>query len=110
VIDDRAARQELRAQIERLELELAELEPLNRLEQRPSNPQPRVLTTAELREVRDALNARIERLRQQRQEWRAENERALAAERDPGERSRTRRWHAGVWTGRSGASVSWTTT
>lgn len=106
---ERTERRSLRAQIDRLERELAELEPLGPLKEPPSEQQPRLLSTAELREVRDALAARIHRLEQERRQWRAENERALAGEQETVEHPRTRRWGAGVWTGRAGAEVSWTT-
>jgi DNA-binding transcriptional regulator YhcF (GntR family) len=106
--NSRNERRKLRSEIERLELELAEIEPLGRLAEPPSDPQPRLLSTAELREVRDQLAARITRLQQQRLQWRAESERA-EAEADAPERPRTRHWGAGVWTGRAGAQVSWTT-
>lgn len=102
-------RRELRKQIERLELELAEREPLSRLTDAPAEPQPRLLSAAELREVRDSLAARIDRLDRERLEWRAEKERAQAAEEAAADRPRTRRWGAGVWTGAAGAEVSWTT-
>ncbi len=107
-VDDRAERRQLRAHIDRLERELAELEPLGPLNQKAQDPQPRLLTTTELREVRDSLAARIYRLEQERRRWRAESEQARAAD-QPAERSRERRWGAGVWTGRAGAEVSWTT-
>jgi DNA-binding transcriptional regulator YhcF (GntR family) len=108
--DSRSERRELRAQIDRLELELAELEPLGPLAEPPAETQPRLLSAAELREVRDRLAARIYRLEQERRDWRVENERARAAEdAAPAERPRTRRWGSGVWTGQAGADVSWTT-
>ena len=113
--DNGTERQQLRAHIKRLELELAELEPLSPLEplgpRKPgrSKPEPRVLSTAELRHTRDALAERIDHLRQQRREWRVEAERQVAAERQAAEGSPGRRWGAGVWTGRPGADVSWTT-
>jgi DNA-binding transcriptional regulator YhcF (GntR family) len=108
-VSNATERQKLRTDIERLELRLAQLEPLSPLEHRRSQPQPRVLTTAELRHTRDALTQRIQELRQQRQDWRVEAERQLAAEHRAVEGSRARRWGAGVWTGRPGADVSWTT-
>jgi GntR family transcriptional regulator len=107
--DTPAERRELRKQIKRLELELAELEPLSRLTEAPPEPQPRLLSAAELREVRDSLAGRIERLDRERREWRAEKERARAAEEAEVDRPRTRRWGAGEWTGAAGAKVSWTT-
>jgi DNA-binding transcriptional regulator YhcF (GntR family) len=114
-VDERTERRSLRAQIERLERELAELEPLGPLSQQPlpqqpPDPQPRLLSATELREVRDSLAARIYRLEQERRQWRAEAaEREQAAEAAEHERPRPRRWGAGVWTGTSGAKVSWTT-
>jgi len=107
--DDRSERRSLRAQIARLERELAEIEPLSGLAKPAPEAQPRVLSAAELRDVRDALAARIYRLEQERRQWRAENERARAEQEAAVERPRTRHWGAGVWTGRAGAEVSWTT-
>jgi DNA-binding transcriptional regulator YhcF (GntR family) len=107
--DGRAERRTLRAQIDRLERELAELEPLGPLPEQPPEPQPRLLSTSELKAVRDDLATRIYRLEQERRQWRVENERARAAQEAPAERSSTRHWGAGVWTGRAGAQVSWTT-
>ena len=89
--------------------ELAEIEPLSGLAKPAPEAQPRVLSAAELRDVRDALAARIYRLEQERRQWRAENERARAEQEAAVERPRTRHWGAGVWTGRAGAEVSWTT-
>jgi GntR family transcriptional regulator len=107
--DQRAERQKLRADIQKLELELAELEPLSPLEQRRSKPEARILSAAELRNTRDALTDRLDRLKQDRREWRAETERLLAVERRSAEGPWARRWSAGVWTGRPGADVSWRT-
>lgn len=106
----RSERHALRAQIGRLERQLAELEPLGKLRPRPPDSEPRLLTAAELRQVRDDLAARIDALRQERQEWRLESQLADAAEHQAGERPRARRWAgAGEWTGAAGADVSWTT-
>lgn len=106
----RSERQALRAQIDRLERQLAELEPLSKLQAKAADPQPRLLTAAELRQVRDELAGRIDALRQERQEWRVESQLAQAAEREVAERSRMRPWAgAGVWTGAAGTKVSWTT-
>ena len=107
---NRGERQALRAQIGQLERQLAELEPLGKLALSPPDPEPRLLTADELRQVRDELAARIDALRRERQEWRVESQLAAAAEHEAGERPRTRRWAgAGVWTGAAGADVSWTT-
>jgi DNA-binding transcriptional regulator YhcF (GntR family) len=108
-VDGRTERRQLRAQIDRLERELAELEPLSRLAEPPAQPHARLLSAAELREVRDDLAARIYRLEHERRQWRAENERAEAAEEVAAERPGTRRWGSGVWTGQGGARVSWST-
>jgi DNA-binding transcriptional regulator YhcF (GntR family) len=112
--DEARERRALREQIERLELEIGRLDPLRAAERRPGEPaQPRMLSTAELREVRDGLVARLEELRHERQQWRVENEQLLAAEREEAEREEAERasrrpWRAGIWTGRAGAQVSWT--
>ncbi len=101
-----AQRRELRTQIARLERELAELEPLAPLNEPRTPPQPRVLTTSELREARDELAARLKEVRRERQHWGYENQRARRA---ADAASHGRRWTAGVWTGGKPAAVSWTT-
>lgn len=106
--DPRAERRKLRAEIDQLELELVELEPPRRFKDTRIKSDARILTTAELRETRDALAKRIDALHHERLEWRLE--RRLAAESDATENRRRHRWRAGVWTGRSAADVSWTTT
>ena len=109
VADDHSERRALRKQIEQLELEIGRLDPLRATEVRPGEPsQPRILTAAELREVRDGLVARLEQLRRERQAWRVENEQLLAAERAERAQARGRPWRAGIWTGRASAQVSWT--
>jgi DNA-binding transcriptional regulator YhcF (GntR family) len=109
--DERTERRSLRAQIERLERELAEIEPLSGLTAPPADAQPRLLSASELRQVRDTLVARIHRLEQERRRWRAEQERRRAEEEqeEAAPRARSRHWGAGVWTGGAGAEVSWTT-
>lgn len=108
--EDRGERRSLYRQIDRLERAVGRLDPLSSLERRPRKEAlPRVLTTAELRDVRDDLAARVEQLHDERQEWRAETAQLLAAERERAGRGSARRWRAGIWTGRSGADVSWTT-
>ena len=107
--DDPFERRSLRQQIERLELEIGRLDPLRAVQRRPGEPaEPRVLTAAELREVRDGLVARLDQLRRERQEWRVEAEHLRAAEREEAEHAGRRPWRAGIWTGRAGAQVSWT--
>src|SRR5437763_5883056 len=90
-VDERTERRSLRAQIARLERELAEIEPLSGLAEPPAEAQPRLLSAAELREVRDGLAARIYRLEQERRQWRADRERARAADEAAAARSGTRR-------------------
>jgi DNA-binding transcriptional regulator YhcF (GntR family) len=106
--DERVARRRIRAEIERLELEVAELEPLAPLRERPSPPHARVLDETELQAVRDTLLQRLEQLRSERQEWQADANRRRAGRKD--EPSDSPRWALGVWTGQPGAEVSWTTT
>jgi DNA-binding transcriptional regulator YhcF (GntR family) len=105
-------RRALYAEIAELERELAPLDPLAKLQPRPSDAAPRILSTPELRMIRDDLLRRIEELRAQREEWRAAEQAAQQeSERADRERSPARPpgWrHAGVWTGGAGAQVSWT--
>jgi DNA-binding transcriptional regulator YhcF (GntR family) len=105
----RSERRSLRIEIANLERELAEIEPLGPLSEKPPAPEPRVLTAAELRQVRDELAAHVAQLRREQQLWRYEQERALAAEREAEAASRERRWTAGIWTGGKRADVSWRT-
>jgi DNA-binding transcriptional regulator YhcF (GntR family) len=110
----REERQALHREIERLEREIGELDPLSPLEgSPPAGAQPRMLDLTELRAVRDDLAARIEQLRHERQEWRVESEQLRQeelreAEREAAQRSGDHRWRAGIWTGSPGAAVSWT--
>jgi GntR family transcriptional regulator len=101
----RGERQALYEEIERLEHELAQLEPLSPLDREASGPGPRILSVEELRKTRDELEERLRELRYERAEWRAESE----AERDAASRSaHPARWRdAGVWTGGAPARVSW---
>jgi DNA-binding transcriptional regulator YhcF (GntR family) len=106
---ERTERQGLRGEIERLERELSELEPIGRLEPKPETAEPRLLTAAELRSIRDKLRSRIDALHHERHQWRLESERAAAAAEKKGlEPASERSWGAGVWTGGSAAVVSWT--
>jgi DNA-binding transcriptional regulator YhcF (GntR family) len=107
--DPRGERRSLYSDIERLEREVARLDPLTPLEARPQAvSQPRVLSIAELRETRDNLLARVDQLARERQQWRAESEQIGAAAREPAQRGYARPWRAGIWTGHAGAAVSWT--
>jgi DNA-binding transcriptional regulator YhcF (GntR family) len=63
---ERAERRALRAEIERLERELAHLDRLGPLVEPPGEAAPRVLTAAELRDVRDDVARRVEELREGR--------------------------------------------
>jgi DNA-binding transcriptional regulator YhcF (GntR family) len=102
-------RRALRIEIASLESELAEIEPLGPLSEKPPAPQPRVLTASELRRVRDELAARVRQLRREQQLWRYEQERADAAESAAEAASREHRWTTGIWTGGKRAEVSWRT-
>jgi septal ring factor EnvC (AmiA/AmiB activator) len=111
-LEERDERRTLYAQIERLEGEVGRLDPLRARERGPdSESQPRMLTVPELRDIRDQLEARVDQLVRERQEWRVE-EQLRAAEQEELEReasrTRARPWRAGMWTGRTGAAVSWT--
>jgi DNA-binding transcriptional regulator YhcF (GntR family) len=105
--EGRGERQELYREIEGLEREIGRLDPLGASERRVET-QPRMLAAPELRNVRDHLIARVEQLRRERQEWRAETERLQAADRQSAERPSGHPWRAGIWTGRAGVAVSWT--
>jgi DNA-binding transcriptional regulator YhcF (GntR family) len=112
-LQERDERRTLYAQIKRLEAEVGRLDPPRARERRPdAEPQPRMLTVAELRNVRDQLELRVDQLIRERQEWRVEAEQLRAAERQELEReashARAHPWKAGMWTGRAGAAVSWT--
>jgi DNA-binding transcriptional regulator YhcF (GntR family) len=113
--EERDERGSLYRQIRQLEREVARLDPLTPLDQHPSrSAQPRVLTLAELRDTRDNLVARVDQLHRERQAWRAEAQQLRdaelqAAEHERAERRMPRPWRAGVWTGRAGTAVSWTT-
>jgi DNA-binding transcriptional regulator YhcF (GntR family) len=114
----RGERQALYREVERLEREVGQLDPLTALEPRPTaDAQPRMLALAELRAVRDELAARVEHLRRERQQWRVEAEQAREAERREAAREAAERgadrggdhpWRAGIWTGHPGAAISWT--
>ncbi|MFL5823660.1 MAG: GntR family transcriptional regulator [Solirubrobacteraceae bacterium] len=108
-VSKRDERRALYEQIDRLDRELGRLEPLSAGAQRPTTESgPRLLTVAELREVRDSLEMRVDQLLRERQGWRVEAEQLRAEEREAAERSGSRPWRAGVWTGRFAATVSWT--
>ncbi len=106
VADDPAVRRVLRAQIADLEEQLVRLERGAELrETRPSAG--RLLTAAELRDVRDALAQRLARVRDQRAEERRRVYAERAAALSPTPPPRTWR-HAGVWTGKARPGVVWT--
>lgn len=110
---ERTQRRELYRELGRLERELGRLDPLSALSERPPDVGARILSLAELRRTREQLLHRIQELHEETAQWRLESE---AAEREAAERSarpagirRLGAWHgAGVWTGRPGAQVSWT--
>ena len=122
--DERALRRALRAEIAALERELATLDPLGRIDTSPPRAgqdreaAPRILTAAELTKARDELAHRVQQLRRERDQWRAEaqeleelerleREEERAVERASGQRPS--RWReGGIWTGPSHTRVSWT--
>lgn len=110
----RGQREALYKEIEQLEREIGQLDPLSALQARPrAEAQPRILDLAELRQVRDDLVKRVDELRRERQEWRVESEQLRQDElREAAARGAESRddhpWRSGVWTGRSGVAVSWT--
>jgi GntR family transcriptional regulator len=106
VVDDPAVRRVLRAQIADLEEQLVRRERGAELrETRPSAG--RLLSAAELRDVRDALAQRLARVRDQRAEERRRVYAERAAALSPTAPPRTWR-HAGVWTGKARPGVVWT--
>lgn len=109
--DDPAERRALRAEIARLEREFSHLDRLGTLDDRPGIADPRILTAAELREVRDQILARIKQLHREREAPGTAEQDLAAAQQGEAARvsSRGTRWrNAGVWTGRPVAGVSWT--
>src|SRR5437764_58033 len=82
--------------------EVAPLDPLGTLQPRRGKSAPRLQSSTELRAIRDDLRKRIERLRTERDEWRAAQRAAeeLEQEERVGPRLRAPSWrNAGVWTG-----------
>ena len=106
VPDDPAVRRALRTQIADLEEQLVRLE--RGAELREARPGAgRLLTAAELRDVRDALAERIARVRDER----AEQRRQVYAERAEALSPTPRTWRhadAGIWTGKARPGVVWT--
>jgi DNA-binding transcriptional regulator YhcF (GntR family) len=101
---ERARRRRLREEIAELEQDLVYLEPLGPAGAQRRLPAGRILTAAELEEVRDALAGRLDELRAARAEARR---RALQPpEPEPAPAASPRVWrHAGVWTGGAPARV-----
>jgi GntR family transcriptional regulator len=100
--DERSRRRELRADIARLERELVHLARLGEPAAMPGATKGRILTAAELEEVRTALVARLAELHRDREDalhHTPNDELAPAAE--------PRYRDAGVWTG-GAARVAWT--
>jgi GntR family transcriptional regulator len=99
---ERAQRRVLRAEIAELERELAPLEGIGRPPRgTPRTTAGRILTAAELRQVRDSL---AERLVEVRAERAAAIREADERQREPGAAPRVWR-HAGTWTGRPSPGV-----
>jgi DNA-binding transcriptional regulator YhcF (GntR family) len=95
---ERARRRRLRDEIAELDRELVYLQPLGPTGERPSLPAGRILTAAELEEVRDGLAARVDQLRADRADARRRAQ--LPPEPEPVRRPAPSVWrHAGVWTG-----------
>jgi len=108
-----AEKRVLRSQIASLERHLSRLEPLATLTDAPATTAGRLLSSEELRTVRDQLAARIELLQREREEARAAAalDRATEAEEDQrvSKPARVSQWrNSGVWTGRPAAGISWT--
>jgi DNA-binding transcriptional regulator YhcF (GntR family) len=105
--DSSARRRELYGQIKRLELQLARLEGLGPAEHPREPGSARVLSLAELLEVRDRTADRINQLQLERAEG-GDRERAEQAV-EPEPPTAPGRWRdAGIWTGWPTARVSWT--
>jgi len=95
---ERARRRRLRQEIAELEGELGYLEPLGPATEPPRLPAGRILTAAELEDVRDRLVARVVELREARAEARRRALEPPAPEAAPARAGRE--WgHGGVWTG-----------
>ena len=95
---ERARRRRLRQEIAELEGELGYLEPLAPATEPPRLPAGRILTAAELEEVRDRLVGRVVELREARAEARRRALEPPAPEAAPARAGRE--WgHGGVWTG-----------
>ncbi|TML28011.1 MAG: GntR family transcriptional regulator [Actinobacteria bacterium] len=95
---ERARRRRLRQEIAELEGELGYLEPLAPATEPPRLPAGRILTAAELEEVRDRLVGRVVELREARAEARRRALEPPAPEVAPARAGRE--WgHGGVWTG-----------
>src|SRR5205807_5889805 len=93
---DRARRRRLRQEIAELERELGYLEPLGPATEPPRLPAGRILTAAELEEVRDRLVARVVELREARAEARRRALEPPAPEEAPARAGRE--WgHGGAW-------------
>src|SRR5919204_1890605 len=95
---ERARRRRLRDEIVELEQDLVYLEPLGPAAPRPRLPAGRILTAAELQEVRDALSGRLAQLRAHRAEARRRALEPPEPEAAPVASPRVWR-HRGVWAG-----------
>jgi hypothetical protein len=103
--DSPRLRRALRAEIAEMERELVRLDRGAELPQRPRPAAGRILSAAELRDVRDGLAERLSELRDERAEERRRvyAERASALSPAP-----AGTWkHAGVWTGKARPGVVW---
>ncbi|MDX6698043.1 MAG: hypothetical protein QOE65_1440 [Solirubrobacteraceae bacterium] len=105
-LDDREVRRALRAEIAEMEHELVGLEKGAELPERPRPAAGRILSAAELREVRDGLAERLAALRDERAEARRQVYAERAAALSPTPPAGTWR-HAGVWTGKARPGVVW---
>jgi DNA-binding transcriptional regulator YhcF (GntR family) len=104
--DGPAVRRALKAEIAELEDELVRLDRGAELPARPPSAAGRILSAAELRDVRDALAERLSQLRDERAQERRRVYAQRAAELST---PPPRTWrHAGVWTGKARPGVVWT--
>jgi GntR family transcriptional regulator len=103
--DSPRTRRGLRGEIEEMERELVRLDRGAELPARPRPAAGRILSAAELREVRDTLAERLSELRDERAEERRRVYAERAAALSPAAAGTWK--HAGVWTGKARPGVVW---
>src|SRR2546423_48403 len=97
---ERARRRRLRDEIAELDRELVYLQPLGPAGERPSLPAGRILTAAELEEVRAGLATRVDELRADRADARRRAQ--LPPEPEPARRPAPSAWRHAGWGGGGG--------